>query len=191
MIFKKCTKEDLIKRLKALADDQTEYPMSEGAMCYEPSVCENIKIPCERCKEKFSVSSWDDNDYKEILRLVKKMNAYGVDAKVERICRNCIEKMGIDVSSCYVFSDDGMWDEKTQREHFSMDGIGLLECVFYFKTSEQENYHIAIAPYVDYYNAVLAFLAGEPTYDDRYDQTHLVRDEIRIIEQMTGITPNA
>ena len=60
--------------------------------------------------------------------------------------------------------------------------------VFYFKTKEQENYHLAISNDEDDYNAVIAFLKNEKSYTDFFDNTHLVREELSLIERMTGIS---
>jgi len=190
MKFKNLTREELVEQLKALAADEeglTVYPMSMGAMCYDPMPPKYKKTRCERCKKSYQISSWDESDYKSIVKVVEKIQACGVDARVERICHDCIKDLGIDYAAARVLDND----EEQEREELLLNEPGEgLEYVFNFKTKEQANYHVAIAPYSTHYQVVLAFLENQPFYEDSYDRTHFVRDEIHIIEQMTGITIN-
>ena len=70
-------------------------------------------------------------------------------------------------------------------EHICAD---QLYYIFYFKAKDQAEYTISESSDEDDYKCVLAFLKNEPTYMDYYDNTHLVKEELDIIERMTGIS---
>ena len=104
-----------------------------------------------------------------IKKQVEKIKALGYDAKVEHICADCINKLGIT-------DEDG--DAFTEGLYY----------VFYFKTKEQQEYNIVQCSDEDAYKAVLAFLKNEQSYTDYYDATHLIKDELDVIKKMTGIS---
>ena len=162
------TKEKLIEQLKALANDVTEIPLSMGAMCYSPAPRQPVMVKCESCGNQIQVLSWrrvGDDVLKKKIRTIEKL---GFDAKVKQLCSDCIRKLGL-------IDEDSLYDNEVYN-------------VFYFKTKEQEYYHLAISNNEYDYDAVIAFLKGEKSYKDFYDATRLLKDEFALIKRMTGIS---
>ena len=164
------TKEELIEQLKALANDETDIPERMGAMCYSPAPPEPVMAKCDSCGKQIQEMSWRKIVRHVLEKKVETMTELGFDAKIEHLCADCAGKLG--------FKDE---DGETLFD-------GEMYYVFYFKTKEQENYHLAISNDEDDYNAVIAFLKNEKTYTDFFDNTHLIKDELPLIERMTGIS---
>jgi hypothetical protein len=114
--------------------------------------------------------SWRKVDRHILNKKIKTIENLGFDAKIEQLCSDCVAKLGLQDEN-----GDAYWD-------------GEMYYVFYFKTKEQENYHIAVANDEDDYDAVIAFLKNEKSYTDFYDNTHLIKEEQDLIERMTGIS---
>lgn len=169
MAKKTLSKDELIAQLKALSETETPESVHMGAMCYSPAPPPLRKVKCESCGNII-----DEFDYMRSLngikKQVKEIQALGYDAKVEHICADCANKLGIK-------DEDG--DPLVD---------GQLYYIFYFKAKGQEQYTISESSDEDDYKCVLAFLKNEPTYMDYYDNTHLVKEELDIIERMTGIS---
>ena len=114
--------------------------------------------------------SWRKIDRHVLEKKVETIAKLGFDAKIEHLCADCAGKLG--------FKDE---DGDTLFD-------GEMYYVFYFKTKEQETYHLAISNDEDDYNAVIAFLKNEKTYTDFFDNTHIIREELPLIKRMTGIS---
>lgn len=169
MAKKSLSEEELRAQLKVLSESEAPESMHMGAMCYSPAPPQSIKVKCESCGKFVDEFDWMGSR-KGIKKSVEEIKKLGYDAKVEHICADCANKLGLT-------DEDG-------------DPLidGQLYYVFYFKTKEQEQYHIAESSDEDEYKAVLAFLKNEPTYTDYYDATHLIKDELDVIKKLTGIT---
>ena len=165
---KSLSKEELIAQLKALSEAEAPESIHMGAMCYSPAPPPLRKVKCELCGQLIEEFDWMSSR-NGIKKQVEKIKALGYDAKVEHICADCINKLGIT-------DEDG--DAFTEGLYY----------VFYFKTKEQQEYNIVQCSDEDAYKAVLAFLKNEPSYTDYYDATHLIKDELDIIKRMTGIS---
>ena len=167
---KSLSKEELIEQLKALTGMETpKDSIHLGAMCYSPALPRLFLVKCESCGK--AVEEYDYvRKLVDINSQVKEIRALGYDVKVEHVCADCANSIGLT-------DKDG--------EQFME---GQLYYLFHFKTRDQEQYHIAESSDVDEYKAVLAFLKNEPTYTDFYDATHLVKDELDVIKKMTGIS---
>lgn len=163
------SKEELIIQLEALSQSETSESIHMGAMCYSPSLPHAQKVKCESCGKIVEEYDWmrSRTGIKNIVEEIKKL---GYDAKVENVCAACAAELGIK-------DEDG-------------DALfeGRLYSVFYFKTKDDEHYHVSESSDEDEYKAVLAFLKNEPTYTDYYDATHLIKDELDVIKRMTGIS---
>ena len=168
--MKHLTKEELIEQLKVLANDETDIPESMGAMCYSPAPPEPVKVKCDSCGKQIREMSWRKINRHVLEKKVETMTELGFDVKIEHLCANCAGKLGLKDED-----GDTLFD-------------GEMYYVFYFKTKEQEKYHLAISNDEDDYNAVIAFLKNEKSYTDFFDNTHLVREELSLIERMTGIS---
>lgn len=168
MAKKSLSKEELIEQLKALSEAETPESIHMGAMCYSPAPPPLRKVKCESCGQIIDVYDWM-RSLNGIKKSVESIKALGYDAKLDHICANCINKLGLKDEDGDPFME------------------GSLYYVFYFKTKDQAEYHITKCSDEDAYKAVLAFLKNKPTYTDYYDATHLIKDELDVIEKMTGI----
>ena len=167
---KSLSKEELIEQLKALANQEVDQPMHMGAMCYSPAMPERHTVKCESCGKEIEEFGWRQANVNLIKKKINEIKRLGYDAKVENICSECAVKLG-------VTDEDG-----EPLSEYS------LHFIFYFKTKDQEEYHLAASNSEDDYNAVIAFLKNEPTYTDYYDATRLIKDELDLIKYMTGIS---
>lgn len=166
---KSLSKEELIEQLKTLANQEVDQPIHMGAMCYSPARSESYTVKCESCGKEIEELGWRRRA-NFIIRKINIIKCLGYDAKVERICSECATKLGVTYANGEQLSE---YD---------------LHYVFYFRTNEQEDYHLAASNSEDDYNAVIAFLKNEPTYTDDHDATHLIKDELDLIKYMTGIS---
>lgn len=181
---KPLSKEELIARLKAIANDETPREVSNGAMCYCPrSLYEEEKhIKCDICGSDTVYTVYFTGDrHKSILAQVKRIADLGYDVKVESICESCAEKLKNELypnsKSC---GDEGFDWEKD----ICLCGVNH---VFYFRSSDEEEYHRAIADNIYKYEALLTLLENKPMYYDNYDNNYYIADEIDTLEFMTGI----
>lgn len=169
MAKKSLSKEVLIAQLKAISESETPESIHMGAMCYSPAPPQAQKVKCESCGKIVEEFDWM-RSRTAIKKRVEEIKKLGYDAKVENICATCATQLGIK-------DEDG-------------DALfeGRLYNVFYFKTKDDEHYHVSESSDEDEYKAVLAFLKNEQTYTDYYDATHLIKDELDVIKRMTGIS---
>ena len=163
------SKEELIAQIKALSESETPGSSHMGAMCYYPAPPQTQKVKCESCGKTVEEYDWM-RSRTGIKKRVEEIKKLGYDAKVENICAACATKLGIKGEE-----GDALFE-------------GRLYNVFYFKTKDDEHYHVSESSDEDEYKAVLAFLKNEPTYTDYYDATHLIKDELDVIKRMTGIS---
>lgn len=170
MAKKSLSKEELTEQLKALATAEIpKTSLHRGAMCYSPAPPDVIRVKCESCGSITEKIGWDST-FRHLKRKVAKIADMGYDAKLEILCSNCINKLGLR-------NNDG--------EEFGNYGV---HTVFYFKTKEQSEYTVSVDNCSSCYDAVIAFLENKAVYADSYDATHPVKDRLDDIRRMTGIS---
>ena len=168
MAKKFLSKEELIAQLKTLSQYETSESFHMGAMCYETVYSPLCEVKCESCGKVVEEHDWMGR-LDGIKNKVEEIKKLGYDVKVEYLCGVCATKLGL----------------KGEDGNSLLDG--QIYYVFFFKTKDEEQYHIAESSDEDEYKAVLAFLKNEPTYTNYYDVTHLIKDELDVIEKLTGI----
>lgn len=167
---KSLSKEELIEQLKRIAQTEVDIPIHLGAMCYEPAVSEAKIVKCEKCGKDIILFDCEGKDVSYLKTIVEKIKKLGYDSKIERLCSECVSKQGL-----------GSLVEEELYEKYPY-------YVFYFKSNNQQEYHMAISDNENDYNAVLAFLKNEISFTDDYDATCLVKDYLDAIKKMTGIS---
>ena len=165
------TKQELIEQLKKLAEDTTERPLLKCiAMCYSPMLPPAPKkVKCEWCGKEIEEFGLFLLEPKRAQNIVKTISRLGYDVKLEKVCVECAINHNI------TSDEEGLCSNR-------------LYWVFSFKTKEEEIYHTAISNTESDYDAVIAFLNNKPLYSDNYDTEHLIREELDLIERMTGIS---
>lgn len=165
------TKQELIEQLKKLAEDTTERPLLKCiAMCYSPMrLPAPKKVKCEWCGKEIEEFGLFLLEPKRAQNIVKTISRLGYDVKLEKVCVECAINHNI------TSDEEGLCSNR-------------LHWVFSFKTKEEEIYHTAISNTESDYDAVIAFLNNKPLYSDNYDTEHLIREELDLIERMTGIS---
>lgn len=175
---KTLSKEELIKRLKAISVEDIPAERNMGAMCYESMPPAEATDTCDLCGKSIRFIDWRNDDIQEI---VKKIVNLGYDAKIETLCRECCDKVKEELYP-------GINDEiKIDEEHQIWVPSSERNFLFYFRTNETEPYHRAIARNEDYYKALLSFLQGKSSYRDYYDCDNFLAEEIYVLEFMTGL----
>lgn len=183
--MKGLSRKELVERLRAIAEDDTPRVEHCGAMCYSPSLIDfdrKIRLKCDCCGANIDVH--DDEEYKNIFSLVRNIKSLGYDAKVEMICEDCAKKFcennSITIKNSY--RDD--FDLKKDARLYS------LNYLFYFRLSDDADYHCVIDNDSYHYKSLLTFLENEDMYLGDYDESHYLADEIDVIEFMTGLKLN-
>lgn len=167
---KPLSKEELIAQLKELSE--REIPQDQGlsivAMCYS-TVPMRLKIKCDSCGREIMemVFLMDPEKIKDVVEQIKDL---GYDAKVEFLCPDCAAKAGIKINDC-------KWKYSDQ-----------IYGVFYFKAKGQKEYHVAASKEINNYKAVLAFMKNEPSYTNYFDEICQIKDNLNIINHLTGIS---
>ena len=169
---KHLSKEELVERLKAIAADETPRVESRGAMCYSPSIPKELHIKCQNCGCDITYDSF--NDHRAIMACVNEISRLGYDAKLKTICNSCAETLKKEL---YLDKKEDIW-------------LDVINHVFCFRTSENEEYHRVIANDFYQYQALLTLLQNKPMYYGDYDESHYIADEIETLEFMTGIQFN-
>lgn len=175
---KKLSKEELIERLKAIAEEEVPEIRNFGAMCYEQMAPPLLEDTCDRCGNTIKFIGWRNGD---IPAIVQKIANLGYDAKVETLCEECCAKIKEELYP-------GIEDEiKIDDEHHIWVSCIGRNYLFYFRTKDSEPYHKAIADSYYYYQAVLAFLEGKSSYRGDHDEDNFLTEEMYILEFMTGL----
>lgn len=170
---KPLSKEELVERLKAIADDDSPRE-DDGmiAMCYSPSMPPIQKTKCDICGSEICYMGWGDD---KISDYVKGIASLGYDVKVETVCESCAEKIKKEIYPNTKPDDvDDIW-------------LSEINHIFFFRTSADEEYHRAIANDESQYRTLLAFLQNEKKYYNEYHECNYLADEIDTIKFMTGI----
>ncbi|WP_302343633.1 hypothetical protein [uncultured Parabacteroides sp.] len=169
----KPTKEDLITRLKEIAKDDTIVHVPQrSAMCYSPCATPMIELTCDFCGQSAEKSGWS-RDYQLINLYVQKMNELGYQAGSKDICPECLKKQILSNS----------YDTKDLSPVYWSN----MYRAFYFRTAENEPYHIALSSDLNSYRAVLYYLKDNRFYSGDHGDMELLKDNIKYIEKMIGI----
>lgn len=197
---------ELIKRLEDISLDETDYEMSEGAMCYSMAPCPELNFECDECGRKAQRTMYNST-YESMHDAINEMCDLGYDAKLCDLCLECmISKVNSGEFICNLDSFDDVinisthWDSEYKnrvKDNLSEDEIIRKlreECsdkvflCFFFRTDSSEKYHMIQSNYEYCYEAVLQFLRNNRSYIGGFGRTHLLRNEIDLIERMTGLT---
>ena len=155
-------REELIQRLKAMAEEEVVPPDTNLIMtCYYP-ISETHKFTCPRCGRIIKELDYDSRDeLNKITSLVEEMKQLGYDVKTERVCSVCSGSSG--------------------RHPLDVDTL------FYFRYKGMEAYHVAVANRSWIYKVVLSFLRSENAYYGDRDNLKYVSEQRDVIEEMLGI----
>lgn len=201
-------RRELILRLKEIAEDDSEYEMSEGAMCYSMAPCPELNFECDICDCKLSTRMYKGT-YNSIYKTVDEMKSLGYDVKIEDLCVDCmIQKVESKKYTCdfnlfgTVIDVSTHWDKNYKnriKDDISEEEIKMRlrsqkgtypHICFYFRTNSNEKYHMIQENNEYCYEALLNFLKNKRSYEGGFGRTHLLRNEIDTIERMTGISFN-
>lgn len=180
---KPLSRNELVERLKAIANEDVPKMGRLIALCYEMSSPFTTKrAVCDVCRSEILYSEWDTAS--EVVKVVRKIRNLGYDAKVEVICKKCAEEIKMELNPLAKSIDDKEWDM------FKDFWIRDLNFLFYFRLSEQEDYHRVIVSMYSDFGALLALLENKPLFTDSRNKVYYLADEIDVIEFMTGLKLN-
>lgn len=170
-------REELVRQLKELAAKGNDFPHGRhyGAMCYEPGPEDNISSFCRHCLRPLHYYAYRSEE-EEIMQIVKEINDLGYDATLEVVCGSCVMKAKDEAEffnlpfdcDCDIFPEGGYH-------------------LFSFKAKSDIDYHQAVSDSLFDYQAVLAFLKGEPYFMDSYECDYTIEEVQEDIKRMTGI----
>lgn len=165
------SREELIKRLKEIANEEIKVENNKlSAMCYSLAIPPTLTFKCEECNKEMKDTMYE-SDYKWMRKTIYEIRNLGYDAKIKVLCEECLIKE-IE-SGKYICNID---DFKNREPLFC----------FYFRTNENEKYHLAESYNSYNYDIVLKFLKDVRKWEKR-GMTQLLKDEIYTIERMTGL----
>ena len=135
-------REELIQRLKAMAEEEVVPPDTNLIMtCYYP-ISETHKFTCPRCG-RIALDHNVRGNLHAIISMVEEMKQLGYDAKIERVCSICSGSSG--------------------KHPLDVDTL------FYFRFKGMETYHVTVANHSPAYKVVLDFFRSKnPYYDSKY-----------------------
>lgn len=170
-------RQELIEQLKELAAQELPTYLANhiGAMCYEPSMEDNITACCNHCHRTMFFYAYRSNEEK-LNSIISEIKALGYDVIFEVICGSCALKAKEEAEffDLPFTCENDIYEEGTYH-------------LFSFKTKSDKDYHLAISDSLYDYQAVLAFLKGDAYFKDSYDRYHSIMDEQDTIKRMTGI----
>ena len=165
------SREELIKRLKEIANEEIKVEDNKlSAMCYSLAIPPTLTFKCKECNKEMKDTMYE-SDYKWMRKTIYEIRNLGYDAKIKVLCEECLIKE-IE-SGKYICNID---DFKNREPLFC----------FYFRTNENEKYHLAESDNSSDYDIVLKFLKDKRKWE-KFDGTVLLKDRIYTIEQMTGL----
>ena len=175
---KPLSKEELVARLKALAADNTPRVRHLGAMCYCVTDPPKKRFKCDLCGKNVIYQSWQHDD---VVKTVNEMKELGYDVKLDTVCKTCAEKLKDELYPDLKKPGDDGYDEFKDIHLFEINHI------FYFRTSEDEDYHRAIAYHSYDYEELLCLMQNQREYFDGHMKNHFLDEEKENLEFMTGI----
>lgn len=134
-------REELIQRLKAMAEEVVPPDTNLIMTCYYP-ISETHKFTCPRCG-RIALDHNIRGNLHAIISMVEEMKQLGYDAKIERVCSICSGNSGM----------------------HPLD----VDTLFYFRFKGMGTYHVTVANHSPAYKVVLDFLRSKnPYYDSKY-----------------------
>ena len=201
--------QELLEKLKNIANDNTDYPFSHGAMCYSQARIEPTykKCKCEICKK--SITEMEYWTYMDLVKMGGKIKSSGI-AKIKNICRDCLIDLCKSDNYTYNIKDWYLYKyllreyEKNLKENPNITSIEELNdnellniiqnyypadenyiiVLFQPKDVKKPNLSVSSLAQLDF---LLAFLENRRTWLSSYGRTILLRDNINIIERLTGL----
>lgn len=157
---KSSRREELAKRLQAMANDPAMKTVerSEGAMCYSISMPEEETYRCDHCG-----CNYKDTPENGVQRYFQEIRKMGYDCKLERWCKDCCVKQGLEVSNY-------------TKSRF----------VFFIRLDSSEAYRIT-AVYSYHLQVLYQFLKNENMYSGGFGRTEFVGESTEIVEKLLGI----
>ncbi len=208
--------EKLISRLRDIANDPTEYTVKQGqmAMCYCPSPESFVQIPCmcSVCAKK--LKEIRRSDFHELVRESRLIKECGI-AQVKIVCAECLIEMCLSGKYRYNITEwdnyeQMRWDYQ-KRVHDKSDGIDFSSdirdidilkslnvkayphdpdeyyIVVIFEPTDVDTPHLAVTN-SEALTYLLAFFNNCRKWEDPFGlNTILLRDNINIIERLTGL----
>ncbi|MCL2529466.1 MAG: hypothetical protein FWE41_03945 [Coriobacteriia bacterium] len=156
------TREELNERLRELAVDSDELPISPGATCYIPTFVEPeySPLPCSTCSANAQMVDWQMNSLESIQATVNTMIREGFDVRLDVIisCKKCA-------------------DAESAK----------YRTIFGIKFKDDASYHLVETSDVRDYEILLSFLQGEKTHTTWNDGIYPLYLRQDVIEKMTGL----
>lgn len=153
----------LENRLKEIAADTTKIDLAIGAMCYKIAATKPGTYKCRECgrvvSEKYS--HYMLSTMSSIIRTVDMIRAMGYDVVVDQseFCPKC-------------------------SKHRKVENP---ELIFKIRFSKKAEYHVAKSNVKNDYVCLYEFLSGNQKFADRTGNEYLIRDNIPVIQKMTGL----
>lgn len=114
------TREELIERLKRIANDKSVYYRPVSAMCYSPALPQYkyVEGKCDRCGATIMIEEWDIGKKNEFKRLVSELQEWGYDAKYANLCLKCTHEEGLISDEEYEqqFDASKKWQEYLEED---------------------------------------------------------------------------
>lgn len=211
---KNTTTDELISRLRDIANDPTEYAVKKGAiaMCYCPSpeARQLVTYECVKCNRK--LGEMPNMYYSPIVDYSRRIKSFGI-AQVKIVCADCLIEMCLSGKYRYNIKE---WDNYEQMlsiykvlsatasekssQLSDIDDIDILKSltikasgetkdeyfiVLIFKPKDVDTPHLTVT-YSGMLEYLLAFFNNCRKWDDG-DNTTLLRDNIDTIERLTGL----
>ena len=167
---------ELEERLRELAETEYTGILNPGAMCYVPVMPKPEEYTCPVCGNITTLSGYNIRNIRAIGEIVENIRDLGFDVQLDEreFCGFCAESVkdieGVEVVGKRI--------------------EGRPELFFRIRFDEDSDYHIARSNFPDHYKCVLAFLTGDETYTNDFDDTRTLHDNIEILQKMLGIGPD-
>lgn len=171
---KSLTKEDLIKRLKVIAADETPRSYNMGAMCYSIVFPPPELIKCDKCGKEIEIANIYNHE--DMMKNQGRIRSRGYGANIQCLCGICADK--------FFEENKPELTPKKRQKYILYEGPNY---VFSFRISNDMPYHSIIIDYEDSFDCLLAFLDNESKYSGSYGKTYYVADNIKMLARMTGI----
>lgn len=197
------SKEELIKKLKELKEDESPSIFSMGAMCYSRSPMPRLQFECDICLNKITQAMYESS-YNRIHKIVSAIHQLGYDVEIRDLCLNCLMRYIENeeyITNWKDFDDFKSvckrWDNVKNNyiiEDLSFDNIverlrasNSIYICFFFRTSESEKWHVAQSNNLYDYIAILTFLQNKKSFEGDFGRIRELRFELDLIKRMTGL----
>lgn len=211
------TREELKSQLRAIANDQTDYPISHGAMCYSPKwdipLYANVK--CGMCFRKIDKMEMDT--YTGLVEDSVTIKSHGI-AQVKIVCLDCLIEMcksgqyRYDINEWieYINREDDVLTENdvliddedlivghdkslNQKDNIEVlirkkyQHLGKFCFVVVFFQPSDEKLPHLSVTSPHYLDYLINFLDDHRVFKSWNDSTILLRNNVKLIENLTGL----